>query len=146
MKKTLLTIILWGAFSAPFVMLSSCSDEEGGAGVTLNESSIPEEVISGTWRLHKVGATAWMGKEKTFLFQENGTVTFHYDDNDYHGTYSIMNPCFADGKINCILTVSYTDKGSQRIYDCIIERNLLMLNDMSLSEVVDATETYKRIK
>ena len=146
MKKSQLKLILMTIPLALSVMLPSCSDNKEETGVSLIESSIPEEVISGTWRLHKVGATAWMGKEKTFLFQENGTVTFHYDDNDYHGTYSIMNPCFADGKINCILTVSYTDKGSQTIYDCTIERNLLMLNDMSLSEVVDATETYNKIK
>ena len=145
MKNFLKAIILLATISVASVVFPSCSDNEVETDITL-KSSNPEKVIAGKWRLQKVGSFRWTGKEKTVLFQENGTVTFHYDGNDYNGTYSIMDPHFADSKINCILTVSYTDKASHTIYDCTIERHRLMLNDMSLSEVVDATETYSKIK
>ena len=124
------------------ILLFSCSNDDE----ELSESSIPEKVITGKWKLQKVGSYPWKGKEKTLLFHEDGTVLCHSEYQNYQGSYEIRNASFQEGTIYCIVLINEDSDNIAIPYECSLQKKVMTLNNMNLSSVVDATETYIKIK
>ena len=65
--KRLSILALLMAIACIMVATLSCSKDD--------EVDIAEKMIIGKWKLEKIGISTWTGKEKTMLFQKDGTVT-----------------------------------------------------------------------
>ena len=88
MRNFFSSLILFVAITSATLSTSSCSNDEG---------NIAEKAIVGKWKLEKKGSSPWTGKEKTLLFQEDGTVTCHSDQINYQGIYAINNVSVKEG-------------------------------------------------
>lgn len=139
MKHFFSSLILLVAITSATLSTSSCTNDEG---------DITEKTIIGTWKLEKIGSSPWTGKEKTLLFQQDGTVICHSEyseDMNYQGIYTLNNVSVKEGTMIGDLIISRKDNGTQTNYWCTLSRNTLSLNNSDLTDIVDGTEYYKRI-
>ena len=135
MKHFFSSLILLVAITSATLSTSSCTNDEG---------DITEKTIIGTWKLEKIGSSPWTGKEKTLLFQQDGTVICHSEYMNYQGKYVLNNVSVKEGTMICDLII-FNDDGTQTNYWCTLSRNTLSLNNSDLTDIVDGTEYYKRI-
>ena len=138
MRHFFSSLILFVAITSATLSTSSCSNDEG---------NIAEKAIVGKWKLEKKGSSPWTGKEKTLLFQEDGTVDCHSDQINYQGIYAINNVSVKEEIVYCDLTITKTlnNHSTQIHYWCTLQNNVMILDNRDVIAFVDATESYIRI-